>query len=192
MQANDLVTEVFYNGADHPLVDAINFNSYRARAAAQTISLHMGPSRAHATIVAFSSSTAEQQPGQQQWQSLRQQVGCCDTVNAVSTIAPQFWTVRTFQLWLPQPSYRQHERAQLQLRFLTVVIAACAAHPAQQCHWRAKCVPVCHLLRPAGRSTESHRCGERIPDESQPQHCHSSSLQARHTVCHDHQHGSVP
>jgi hypothetical protein len=76
LQANDLVTEVFYNGADHPLVDAINFNSYRARAAAQTISLHMGPSRAHATIVAFSSSTADQ-PGQQQWQSLRQQVGCC-------------------------------------------------------------------------------------------------------------------
>lgn len=71
---------MFYNTSEHPLVDAINFNSYRVRAAAQTMSLHMGPSRAHATVVALSSSsggnsTAGQQPGQQPWQSVRQQVG---------------------------------------------------------------------------------------------------------------------
>lgn len=78
LQGNDLVAEVFYNTSEHPLVDAINFNSYRVRAAAQTMSLHMGPSRTHATVVALSSSSgnsAGQQPGQQPWQSVRQQVG---------------------------------------------------------------------------------------------------------------------
>lgn len=62
------------------MVDAINFNSYRVRSAAQTLSLHMAPSRAHATIVALSSNTAPEQqlqPHQQQpWRSVSQQVSC--------------------------------------------------------------------------------------------------------------------
>jgi hypothetical protein len=73
-QGNDLVAEVFYNESQHPVVDAINFNSYRVRSAAQTIGLHMGPNRSHATIVAFSTAAHQQQQQQQAWQSLRQQV----------------------------------------------------------------------------------------------------------------------
>lgn len=95
VQGNDLVAEVFYNTSEHPLVDAINFNSYRVRAAAQTMGLHMGPSRSHATIIAFSSS-ADQQPAQQQWQSLRQQVSC-DTVTVTRQFEPwdAFWAPKS-------------------------------------------------------------------------------------------------
>jgi hypothetical protein len=77
LQGNDLVAEVFYNEAQHPVLDAIKFNSYRVRSAAQNIGLHMGPARSHATIVAFSSDAQQQlqqQQQQQPWTSLRQQV----------------------------------------------------------------------------------------------------------------------
>jgi hypothetical protein len=43
------------------LLDAVNFNSYRVRSAGQTLGLHMGPSRSHATILALLHG-----PGQQQ------------------------------------------------------------------------------------------------------------------------------
>jgi pyrroline-5-carboxylate reductase len=66
------------------MVDAINFNSYRVRSAAQTLSLHMGPARAHATIVALSSrAESVQQQQQQPWQTLRQQVGSPGGVETV-------------------------------------------------------------------------------------------------------------
>jgi hypothetical protein len=60
-QANDLVAENFYNASDNLLLDAVNFNSYRVRSAGQTLGLHMGPSRSHATILALLNG-----PGQQQ------------------------------------------------------------------------------------------------------------------------------
>jgi hypothetical protein len=70
-QANDLVAENFYNASDNLLLDAVNFNSYRVRSAGQTLGLHMGPSRSHATILALLNG-----PGQQQ-HSAGAEVGCC-------------------------------------------------------------------------------------------------------------------
>jgi hypothetical protein len=55
------VAENFYNASDNLLLDAVNFNSYRVRSAGQTLGLHMGPSRSHATILALLNG-----PGQQQ------------------------------------------------------------------------------------------------------------------------------
>lgn len=60
-QANDLVAENFYSASDNLLLDAVSFNSYRVRSAGQTLGLHMGPSRSHATILALLNG-----PGQQQ------------------------------------------------------------------------------------------------------------------------------
>lgn len=84
LQGNDLVAEVFYNAATNPMVDAINFNSYRVRSAAQTLGLHMGPARSHASIVALSNRAGpeamlgarhQHHHQQQPWSALRQQVG---------------------------------------------------------------------------------------------------------------------
>jgi hypothetical protein len=69
-QANDLVAENFYNASDNLLLDAVAFNSYRVRSAGQTLGLHMGPSRSHATILALLNG-----PGQQQQHSAGAEVG---------------------------------------------------------------------------------------------------------------------
>jgi hypothetical protein len=66
------VAENFYNASDNLLLDAVNFNSYRVRSAGQTLGLHMGPSRSHATILALLNG-----PGQQQQHSAGAEVGCC-------------------------------------------------------------------------------------------------------------------
>jgi hypothetical protein len=57
LQANDLITETFYSICDNPVFDAVNFNSYRMRSAAQTLGLHIGLDRSHATILALPSSS---------------------------------------------------------------------------------------------------------------------------------------
>eukprot|EP00775_Hariotina_reticulata_P008576 gene8576-8758_t len=56
LKANELVTETFYSISDNPVFDAVNFNSYRMRSAAQTLGLHMGLDRSHATILALPST----------------------------------------------------------------------------------------------------------------------------------------
>ena len=73
MQANELVAETFYSASDIPLFDAVAYNSYRLRSCAQTMGLHMGPGRNHATVVALANAAAEQQQWRQQ--SSSEQVG---------------------------------------------------------------------------------------------------------------------
>ncbi|KAF8056439.1 hypothetical protein HT031_006296 [Scenedesmus sp. PABB004] len=80
LQGNDLVAETFYAPAPHnALADAVAFNAYRLRSAAQTMGLHMGPGRGHATIVALAGeegqleAEGEQRQQQQQQQRRRQQ-----------------------------------------------------------------------------------------------------------------------
>lgn len=58
-QGNDLVSETFYNPGPNSLTDAVSFNSYRLRAAAQTLSRHASRPRSHATILAFAAASAE-------------------------------------------------------------------------------------------------------------------------------------
>lgn len=158
----------------------------------------MGPSRAHATVVALSSSsggnsTAGQQPGQQPWQSVRQQVGAL--------------------------SYAPRLRMQLQrcAPGLLRVSAPCTSRvPSRFAQQSALVPPACDtlhffnpfatptpLLRPThfdppphthaagGGPPESNRRRQRLPHARHTQHRDSSVLQAGHPICHDHKHGSV-
>ncbi|KAF6256301.1 hypothetical protein COO60DRAFT_1627213 [Scenedesmus sp. NREL 46B-D3] len=61
LQANDLVAENFYSTSSNLLLDAVSFNSYRVRSAGQTLGLHMGASRSHATILALLNGPGPQQ-----------------------------------------------------------------------------------------------------------------------------------
>lgn len=100
-QGNDLVAEVFYNASDNPMVDAIQFNSYRLRSAAQTLGLHMAPSRTHATVVALSNTTSSgrQQQEQQTWRPLPPEVSVTPTEGAVTrTVAGLIG--HGFSLWM--------------------------------------------------------------------------------------------
>eukprot|EP00882_Tetradesmus_deserticola_P004890 GHRQ01005153.1.p1 GENE.GHRQ01005153.1~~GHRQ01005153.1.p1 ORF type:complete len:275 (+),score=82.73 GHRQ01005153.1:250-1074(+) len=91
LQANELVAENFYNASDNLLLDAVNFNSYRLRSAGQTLGLHMGPSRSHATILAVMNG-----PGQQHTAAAERAVGvvnvtlmqASDNISAVASCKP--------------------------------------------------------------------------------------------------------
>lgn len=92
LQANDLVAENFYSASDNLLLDAVSFNSYRVRSAGQTLGLHMGPSRSHATILALLNG-----PGQQQQHAAAERaVGvvnvtlmqASDSISAVASCKP--------------------------------------------------------------------------------------------------------
>lgn len=61
-QGNDLVSETFYSPGTNSLADAVSFNGYRMRAAAQTLSRHASRLRGHATVLAFAAGVGAEAP----------------------------------------------------------------------------------------------------------------------------------